>query len=110
MTLEDNPFFVLGLAADASRIELEREAQKLLGMLELGLRRGADLRDAARAAAADARGGARGGRGAARSVSPAASPSCGRATRRRRSASRPRPRRSATAARPGLRRALGWRP
>src|SRR5688572_23964871 len=32
----DNPFFVLGLSADASRIELEREAQKLLGMLELG--------------------------------------------------------------------------
>jgi hypothetical protein len=35
-TLEENPFFVLGLAPDASRIELEREAQKLLGMLELG--------------------------------------------------------------------------
>ncbi len=34
--LEDNPFFVLGLPADTSRIELEREAQKLLGMLELG--------------------------------------------------------------------------
>ncbi len=32
----DNPFFVLGLSCDASRIELEREAQKLLGMLELG--------------------------------------------------------------------------
>jgi hypothetical protein len=31
----DNPFFVLGLSCDASRIELEREAQKLLGMLEL---------------------------------------------------------------------------
>jgi hypothetical protein len=31
----DNPFFVLGLSADASRIEIEREAQKLLGMLEL---------------------------------------------------------------------------
>jgi hypothetical protein len=31
----DNPFFVLGLPADASRIEIEREAQKLLGMLEL---------------------------------------------------------------------------
>lgn len=36
LKLEDNPFFVLGLAADASRIEIEREAQKLLGMLELG--------------------------------------------------------------------------
>ena len=34
--LADNPFFVLGIAADASRIEVEREAQKLLGMLELG--------------------------------------------------------------------------
>lgn len=31
----DNPFFVLGLAPDATRVELEREAQKLLGMLEL---------------------------------------------------------------------------
>jgi hypothetical protein len=36
MTIADNPFFVLGLAADASRIEIEREAQKLLGMIELG--------------------------------------------------------------------------
>lgn len=34
--IEDNPFFVLGVSPDASRIELEREAQKLLGMLELG--------------------------------------------------------------------------
>lgn len=34
--IRDNPFFVLGVAPDASRIELEREAQKLLGMLELG--------------------------------------------------------------------------
>jgi hypothetical protein len=33
--IADNPFFVLGLAPDASRIEIEREAQKLLGMLEL---------------------------------------------------------------------------
>jgi hypothetical protein len=33
--LADNPFFVLGVAPDASRIEIEREAQKLLGMLEL---------------------------------------------------------------------------
>ena len=32
----ENPFFVLGLSVDASRIEIEREAQKLLGMLELG--------------------------------------------------------------------------
>ncbi|HEX4416545.1 MAG TPA: hypothetical protein VH165_01545 [Kofleriaceae bacterium] len=34
--LVDNPFYVLGLAVEASRIEVEREAQKLLGMLELG--------------------------------------------------------------------------
>jgi hypothetical protein len=34
--LAENPFFVLGLSPDVSRIELEREAQKLLGMLELG--------------------------------------------------------------------------
>jgi len=35
-SLIENPFFVLGLSPDASRLELEREAQKLLGMLELG--------------------------------------------------------------------------
>ncbi|MEO8699619.1 MAG: hypothetical protein ABI867_06225 [Kofleriaceae bacterium] len=35
MSLADNPFFVLGLSPEASRIEIEREAQKLLGMLEL---------------------------------------------------------------------------
>jgi len=34
--VRDNPFFVLGVQPDASRIEIEREAQKLLGMLELG--------------------------------------------------------------------------
>jgi hypothetical protein len=33
--ITDNPFFILGVDADASRIEIEREAQKLLGMLEL---------------------------------------------------------------------------
>jgi hypothetical protein len=32
----ENPFLVLGLAPSASRIEIEREAQKLLGMIELG--------------------------------------------------------------------------
>ena len=37
LLLEDNPFFVLGLPPDTSRIEIEREAQKLLGMLELKL-------------------------------------------------------------------------
>lgn len=36
MNLAANPFFVLGVSPDASRIEIEREAQKLLGMLELG--------------------------------------------------------------------------
>jgi len=36
MKLADNPFFVLGLSTEASRIEVEREAQKLLGMVELG--------------------------------------------------------------------------
>jgi hypothetical protein len=35
--LRENPFFVLELPVTASRIEVEREAQKLLGMLELGL-------------------------------------------------------------------------
>jgi hypothetical protein len=35
--LAENPFFVLGLAPDAPAREIEREAQKLLGMLELGL-------------------------------------------------------------------------
>ena len=36
MKLAENPFYVLAIAPDASRIEIEREAQKLLGMLELG--------------------------------------------------------------------------
>jgi hypothetical protein len=35
VNIAENPFFVLGLDAEASRIEIEREAQKLLGMLEL---------------------------------------------------------------------------
>jgi hypothetical protein len=34
--LDENPFFVLGVPCEASRIEIERESQKLLGMLELG--------------------------------------------------------------------------
>jgi hypothetical protein len=33
----ENPFLVLGVAPTATRMEIEREAQKLLGMLELGL-------------------------------------------------------------------------
>ena len=32
-----NPFYVLGLPVQASRVEVEREGQKLLGMLALGL-------------------------------------------------------------------------
>lgn len=35
--IRENPFFVLGVPVTASRVEIEREAQKLLGMLELGL-------------------------------------------------------------------------
>jgi len=35
--IRENPFYVLGLRPSASRIEVEREGQKLLGMLELGL-------------------------------------------------------------------------
>ena len=57
LLLEDNPFFVLGLPPDTSRIEIEREAQKLLGMLELGFtearsyRTRTNTRDKAREAA-----------------------------------------------------------
>jgi curved DNA-binding protein CbpA len=36
--IRDNPFYVLGLSPRASRAEIEREGQKLLGMLELELR------------------------------------------------------------------------
>lgn len=32
-----NPFYVLGVPVEASRAEVEREGQKLLGMLALGL-------------------------------------------------------------------------
>ncbi|AUX36937.1 MULTISPECIES: hypothetical protein [Sorangium] len=35
--IRDNPFYVLGLRPTASRAEIEREGQKLLGMLELKL-------------------------------------------------------------------------
>src|SRR5579862_4587228 len=35
--IRDNPFYVLGVKPDAPRVEIEREGQKLLGMLELGL-------------------------------------------------------------------------
>ncbi|WP_437621149.1 hypothetical protein [Sorangium sp. So ce1151] len=39
--IRDNPFYVLGLRPSASRAEVEREGQKLLGMLELKLARAA---------------------------------------------------------------------
>ena len=35
--IRDNPFYVLGLPPGATRGEIEREGQKLLGMLELSL-------------------------------------------------------------------------
>lgn len=35
--IRENPFYVLGQRPEATRAELEREGQKLLGMLELGL-------------------------------------------------------------------------
>jgi hypothetical protein len=35
--IRENPFYVLGVRPHASRQEIEREGQKLLGMLELGL-------------------------------------------------------------------------
>ena len=35
--IADNPFYVLGLRPGCSRAEMEREGQKLLGMLEMGL-------------------------------------------------------------------------
>ena len=81
MNIEDNPFFVLGLPTDASRIEIEREAQKLLGMLELGFadaltyrRRSARGRGPPRPCAPRSR----------RSAIPISgwSPSCGRGMRR----------------------------
>jgi hypothetical protein len=40
-SLEANPFHVLGLPPSATRAEVEREGQKLLGMLEIGLRQAA---------------------------------------------------------------------
>jgi hypothetical protein len=35
--IRDNPFYVLGLRPEATRQQVEREGQKLLGMLELNL-------------------------------------------------------------------------
>ena len=42
--IADNPFYVLGLRPTASRVDVEREGQKLLGMLELGLKSAASYR------------------------------------------------------------------
>jgi hypothetical protein len=36
--IRDNPFYVLGLRPDATRVEIERQGTKLLGMLELKLK------------------------------------------------------------------------
>jgi hypothetical protein len=106
--IRDNPFFVLGVSPDASRIEIEREAQKLLGMLELGFAEamtygtplGAQPRtaEAVRAAVAALRDPYRRlvaelwARHAPPSVAAASEPAA------------PEPTRA------GLRRALGWRP
>ncbi|MFN7973879.1 MAG: hypothetical protein U0166_16290 [Acidobacteriota bacterium] len=35
--IRDNPFYVLGLPTSATQVEVEREGQKLLGMLELSI-------------------------------------------------------------------------
>jgi curved DNA-binding protein CbpA len=35
--IRDNPFYVIGLPPSASRAEIERQGQKLLGLLELKL-------------------------------------------------------------------------
>jgi hypothetical protein len=40
--LVDNPFHVLGLPSDCPRAEVERQGQKLIGMLQLGLRAAAE--------------------------------------------------------------------
>jgi hypothetical protein len=107
--IADNPFFVLGLAPDASRIEIEREAQKLLGMLELAFPEARTYAtplgprprtpEAVRAAVAALRDPYR------RLVAelwarhaPAERPG------------EPPPKPEDDGARPGLRRALGWRP
>ena len=42
--LAENPFLVLGVKPDCSRIEAEREGMKILGMLELGLAEGLTYR------------------------------------------------------------------
>lgn len=39
--LADNPFYLLGLQVDATRAQVEREGQKLLDQLDLGVARAA---------------------------------------------------------------------
>lgn len=107
--LTDNPFYVLGVAPDASRIEIEREAQKLLGMLELDF---ADARayatplgprprtaEAVRAAVAALRDPYK------RLVAELWARHAPEPHAREAAAAAPEP-----ASSPGLRRALGWRP
>jgi hypothetical protein len=108
MKLDENPFFVLGIPADLSRIEIEREAQKLLGMLELGFADALTYQtplgprtrtpEAVRAAVAALRDPYR--RLVAELWARHAPPT--------RDATPPAP--AAAAGHPGLRRALGWRP
>jgi hypothetical protein len=38
LRIRDNPFYVLGLRPEATRVEIERQGAKLLGMLELKLK------------------------------------------------------------------------
>jgi hypothetical protein len=107
--LRDNPFFVLGVAPDASRIEIEREAQKLLGMLELGFADAQTYKtplgpqprtaEAVRAAVAALRDPYR--RLVAELWARHAPPQA---------AAAPEPAAPEPTARAGLRRALGWRP
>jgi len=119
MNIADNPFFVLGVTAEASRIEVEREAQKLLGMLELGFAevrtyatplgprvRTAELVRAAVAALRDPYRRLVAELWARHAPRPAAEASeASEASAASREASSP-----SEPARPGLRRALGWRP
>ena len=110
--IRDNPVFVLGVSPDASRIEIEREAQKLLGMLELGFAEVQTYRtpagpeprsaEAVRAAVAALRDPYR--RLVAELWARHAPEAAGAATAPERPAGGEAPER------PGLRRALGWRP
>ncbi len=39
--ISKNPFYILGLAPASTRAEIERQGQKLLGMLEVGMKQAA---------------------------------------------------------------------